>query len=143
MSWENVKISPEKSWENVKISPEKSEGFDIKWVDDTHALAVFPSPLAASSALSMKHALIKSRPLSEAILKSKQKARHCSEFLLPYKLRPKTSAALARRMVTGALGLRVNVPSAKREEEQRQLKEAKEKKKLIAKQKQDIWEGNI
>ncbi|KAG1656562.1 Coiled-coil domain-containing protein R3HCC1L [Nymphon striatum] len=127
----------------ASLSQFKSEGFDIKWVDDTHALAVFPSPLAASSALSMKHALIKSRPLSEAILKSKQKARHCSEFLLPYKLRPKTSAALARRMVTGALGLRVNVPSAKREEEQRQLKEAKEKKKLIAKQKQDIWEGNI
>ncbi|KAG1656564.1 Coiled-coil domain-containing protein R3HCC1L [Nymphon striatum] len=112
----------------ASLSQFKSEGFDIKWVDDTHALAVFPSPLAANHYFC-------STALMNAI--------YILEFLLPYKLRPKTSAALARRMVTGALGLRVNVPSAKREEEQRQLKEAKEKKKLIAKQKQDIWEGNI
>lgn len=47
------------------------------------------------------------------------------DYLLPAKERPQTSAALARRLVTGALGVKSNVSKEQREAEKRQLQEAK------------------
>ncbi|XP_033756923.1 uncharacterized protein LOC117339450 isoform X2 [Pecten maximus] len=119
----------------------KSKGFDIKWVDDTHALGVFNSVLAAQSALSLNHPLLKVRAMSEAARQSKEKAKRCVEFLLPYKARPETSALTARRLVTGALGLAPKVSREQRDLERQKLRQAKEKKKLMKKQKDDIWEG--
>ncbi|KAL0978190.1 hypothetical protein UPYG_G00167260 [Umbra pygmaea] len=80
-------------------------GIKIKWVDDTHALGVFSSPCAATRALSIQHPLLKTRPLSDGSKKAKGKAIRRAEFLQPVKERPQTDAAVARRMVTRALGI--------------------------------------
>ncbi|XP_067102768.1 R3H and coiled-coil domain-containing protein 1 [Osmerus mordax] len=82
-----------------------SGGMKIKWVDDTHALGVFSSQSAASHALSLHHPLLKTRTLSEGSRKSKCKAVRQAEFIQPVKERPRTDSAVARRMVTRALGL--------------------------------------
>ncbi|XP_023564638.1 coiled-coil domain-containing protein R3HCC1L isoform X2 [Octodon degus] len=87
----------------------QKKGFDIKWVDDTHALGIFSSPI--------------------------------TEFLQPAKERPETSAALARRLVVSALGVRSKQSKTEREAELKKLQEARERKRLEAKQREDIWEG--
>lgn len=119
----------------------QKRGFDIHWLDDTHALGLFSSPIAAREALRSKHPLMKLRPLCKSSSATKAKARSCSDYLLPAKERPQTSAALARRLVTGALGVKGNVTKEQREAEKRQLQEAKEQKRLAAKQRDDAWEG--
>ncbi|XP_042315096.1 coiled-coil domain-containing protein R3HCC1L isoform X1 [Sceloporus undulatus] len=117
------------------------KGFDIKWVDDTHALGIFSSPITARDALTTKHLMVKTRPLSQATRAAKTKARAFAEFLQPAKERPETSAALARRLVTGALGVRSKQSKAEREAERKQLQAARERKRLEAKQREDAWEG--
>ncbi|XP_043466509.1 coiled-coil domain-containing protein R3HCC1L isoform X2 [Leptopilina heterotoma] len=125
------------------FSPFKSGGFELKWVDDTHCLGVFSSPLVAAEVLASDHPVVKTRPLSEATALSKTKARRGSEFLQPYRNRPETCAALARRLVTGALGVKLATARQEREREKIVLREAKEKKKLANKQRDDAWEGVI
>ncbi|KAK2508051.1 hypothetical protein MC885_020933 [Smutsia gigantea] len=119
----------------------QKKGFDIKWVDDTHALGVFSSPVTARDALGSKHTMVKIRPLSQATRAAKAKARAYAEFLQPAKERPETSAALARRLVISALGVRSKQSKTEREAELRKLQEARERKRLEAKQREDIWEG--
>ncbi|XP_030058767.1 coiled-coil domain-containing protein R3HCC1L isoform X2 [Microcaecilia unicolor] len=123
------------------FSSYQKKGFDIKWVDDTHALGLFSSHIAAQDALKTKHPMVKVRPLSQATRASKTKARACADFLQPTKERPETSAALARRLVIGALGVRSNQTKAEREAERKKLQEAKEKRRMEAKQREDAWEG--
>jgi hypothetical protein len=53
------------------------------------------------------------------------KARRSAEFLQPYRARPETCAALARRLVTGALGVRLNTTREEREAERKLLNEAR------------------
>ena len=43
----------------------------------------------------------------------------------PYRPRPETTAAVARSLVTGALGLKSNLTREQRDEERKKLKEAK------------------
>lgn len=119
----------------------QQRGFDIKWIDDTHALGLFSSPIAAREALRSKNPLMKLRPLSKSSSATKAKARSCSDYLLPAKERPQTSASLARRLVIGALGVKSNVTKEQREAERKKLQEAKEQKRLAAKQREDAWEG--
>ncbi|XP_057592188.1 coiled-coil domain-containing protein R3HCC1L [Hippopotamus amphibius kiboko] len=119
----------------------QKKGFDIKWVDDTHALGIFSSPITARDALGSKHTMVKIRPLSQATRAAKAKARAYAEFLQPAKERPETSAALARRLVIGALGVRSKQSKTEREAELKKLQEARERKRLEAKQREDIWEG--
>uniref|UniRef100_A0A8C3YQ70 R3H domain and coiled-coil containing 1 like n=1 Tax=Catagonus wagneri TaxID=51154 RepID=A0A8C3YQ70_9CETA len=119
----------------------QKKGFDIKWVDDTHALGVFSSPITARDALGSKHTMVKMRPLSQATRAAKAKARAYAEFLQPAKERPETSAALARRLVISALGVRSKQSKTEREAELKKLHEARERKRLEAKQREDIWEG--
>ncbi|NWX18161.1 R3HCL protein, partial [Aegotheles bennettii] len=119
----------------------QKKGFDIKWVDDTHALGIFSSPITACDALSTKHLMVKTRPLSQATRASKAKARAYADYLQPAKERPETSAALARRLVIGALGVRSNQTPAQRDAERRKLQEARERKRLENKQREDAWEG--
>ncbi|KFU91475.1 R3H and coiled-coil domain-containing protein 1-like, partial [Chaetura pelagica] len=119
----------------------QKKGFDIKWVDDTHALGIFSSPIAACDALSTKHLMVKTRPLSQGTRASKAKARAYADYLQPAKERPETSAALARRLVIGALGVRSNQTPAQRDAERRKLQEARERKRLENKQREDAWEG--
>ena len=40
--------------------------WDIKWVDDTHALGVFSSSEVAAEALAVRHPIISTRPLNMA-----------------------------------------------------------------------------
>ncbi|KAJ8347045.1 hypothetical protein SKAU_G00284460 [Synaphobranchus kaupii] len=89
-------------------------GLKIKWVDNTHALGVFSSESAALQALSIQHPLLKVRSLYEGSKKSKGKALRRAEFIQPVKERPRTDTAVARRMVTRALGLPKPVPRGKR-----------------------------
>ncbi|XP_056208581.1 coiled-coil domain-containing protein R3HCC1L [Falco biarmicus] len=119
----------------------QKKGFDIKWVDDTHALGIFSSPITARDALSTKHLMVKTRPLSHGTRASKAKARAYADYLQPAKERPETSAALARRLVIGALGVRSNQTPAQRDAERRKLQEAQERKRLENKQREDAWEG--
>ncbi|XP_041116925.1 coiled-coil domain-containing protein R3HCC1L-like [Polyodon spathula] len=119
----------------------QQKGFDIQWVDDTHALGLFSSPIAARDALRTKHPMLKVRPLSQASAVTKAKARGCSDYLLPAKERPKTSAALARRLVIGALGIRSPQSREHKDAEKKKLQEAHEQKRLAAKQREDAWEG--
>ena len=103
-------------------------------MDDTHALGVFSSSEVAAEALALRHPLIKSRPLNMATAQSKCKARAVCDFLLPYKPRPATSTAPARRLIQWALGSDKKVPAASRAEQER-LKAEKEavRQKLMAK----------
>ncbi|KAK3530335.1 hypothetical protein QTP86_023949 [Hemibagrus guttatus] len=119
----------------------QQKGFDIKWIDDTHALGLFSSPIAARDALRTKHPMLKVRPLSKSSSATKAKARASSDYLLPAKERPQTSAALARRLVTGALGVKSTQSREEREAERNQLRQAREQKRLAAKQREDAWEG--
>ncbi|NXW64502.1 R3HCL protein, partial [Eurystomus gularis] len=119
----------------------QKKGFDIKWVDDTHALGIFSSPITARDALSTKHLMVKTRPLSQGTRASKAKARAYADYLQPAKERPETSSALARRLVIGALGVRSNQTAAQRDAERRKLQEARERKRLENKQREDAWEG--
>ncbi|XP_076240872.1 uncharacterized protein LOC143183246 isoform X2 [Calliopsis andreniformis] len=125
------------------FSPFKNGGFELKWVDDTHCLGVFSSPLVAAEVLASDHPFVKTRPLSEATALSKTKARRSAEFLQPYRSRPETCAALARRLVTGALGVKLATAREEREHEKNILREAKEKRRLANKQREDVWEGII
>ncbi|XP_033342397.1 uncharacterized protein LOC117229749 isoform X1 [Megalopta genalis] len=125
------------------FSPFKNGGFELKWVDDTHCLGVFSSPLVAAEVLGSDHPFVKTRPLSEATALSKTKARRSAEFLQPYRSRPETCAALARRLVTGALGVKLATARQEREHEKNVLREAKEKRRLANKQREDVWEGII
>lgn len=119
----------------------QQRGFDIQWVDDSHALGLFSSPIAAREALRTTHPLMKVRPLSKSSVTTRAKARSCSDYLLPSKERPPTSAALARRMVIGALGVKSNQSQEDRQAERRKLQEAKDQKRLASKQREDAWEG--
>ncbi|XP_056312343.1 coiled-coil domain-containing protein R3HCC1L [Danio aesculapii] len=119
----------------------QQKGFDITWIDDTHALGLFSSPIAARDALRMKNPMMKVRPLSSSSNATKAKARSCSDYLLPAKERPQTSAALARRLVIGALGVKSNQTREDREAERNKLRQAKDQKRLAAKQREDAWEG--
>ncbi|KAM3913202.1 coiled-coil domain-containing protein R3HCC1L isoform 1-T2 [Leptodactylus fuscus] len=123
------------------FSTYQKKGFDIKWVDDTHALGIFASPITARDALSSKNPLVKVRALSQATRASKVKARACADFLQPAKDRPETSAVLARRLVISALGVRSTQSRAEREAERKKLQEARERRHLEAKQREDAWEG--
>lgn len=75
--------------------------------------------------LASNHPFVKTRPLSEATALSKMKARRSAEFLQPYRNRPETCAALARRLVTGALGVKLATSRQEREHEKNILREAK------------------
>ncbi|XP_053660901.1 uncharacterized protein LOC128709890 [Anopheles marshallii] len=123
------------------FSQYKETGFDIKWVDDTHALAVFSSSKIAAEVLTAGLSFARVKPLGEATAESRSKARKCSSSLQPYRARPETCAAMARRMVTSALGVKLKTAPEERENERRLLREAKERKRLAAKQRDEVWDS--
>jgi len=104
--------------------------WDIKWVDDTHALGVFSSCEVAAEALAVRHPTIATRPLNMATPQSKLKAQIMLEELLPYKPRPVSCTAPARRLLQRALGSSMRVPEASKLENDR-LKEAQKKKEEV------------
>ncbi|XP_062995547.1 R3H and coiled-coil domain-containing protein 1 [Elgaria multicarinata webbii] len=83
----------------------QENGFKLQWVDDTHALGIFSSLAAASQALEQSYSTLKIRPLIHGTRQSKIKALQRPKLLQLAKERPQTDTAVARRMVTRALGL--------------------------------------
>ncbi|NWY63089.1 R3HC1 protein, partial [Chionis minor] len=81
-------------------------GFKIQWVDDTHALGIFSSPSTASQALGRRYPSLKIRPLIHATKQSKIKVLQRPKLLHLAKERPQTDTAVAKRLVTRALGLK-------------------------------------
>ncbi|XP_033125540.1 coiled-coil domain-containing protein R3HCC1L-like [Anneissia japonica] len=118
------------------------KGFDIKWVDDTHALGVFQSVSSAQNALGLQNPMLRTRPLTQATRESKLKARTFVDFLQPARPRPETSAVTARRLVSGALGIKSRESKEQRAAEMKKLKDAKEKRKVDKRLTEDVWEGN-
>lgn len=101
--------------------------YEIKWVNDSRAILVFSTKSIANEALK-KSALnnLKLRKLSQGSAESKQKARQFTDNL-PLKQRPETSAFLARRLVSGALGIRVSLTKEKRDAERKKIQDARGK----------------
>ncbi|XP_060549476.1 R3H and coiled-coil domain-containing protein 1-like [Pantherophis guttatus] len=83
----------------------QESGFKLQWVDDTHALGIFSSLAAASQALEQNYTSVKIRPLIHGTRQSKIKALQRPKLLQLAKERPPTDTAVARRLVTRALGL--------------------------------------
>lgn len=73
----------------------------------------------------MGHPFVKLKPLTQATVESRARAKKNAAHLQPYRQRPETCAALARRLVTGALGVRLSTAREELENERRVLREAK------------------
>ncbi|XP_042839172.1 R3H and coiled-coil domain-containing protein 1 isoform X2 [Panthera tigris] len=83
----------------------QEKGLKIQWVDDTHALGVFPCLASAAEALTKDFSVLKIRPLTQGTKQSKLKALQKPKLLRLAKARPQTNTAVARRLVARALGL--------------------------------------
>ncbi|XP_052047058.1 R3H and coiled-coil domain-containing protein 1, partial [Apodemus sylvaticus] len=86
----------------------QEKGFKIQWVDDTHAIGIFPCSASALEALAKDFSVLKIRPLTRGTRQSKLKALQRPKFLRLAKERPQTDSAVARRLVARALGLQHN-----------------------------------
>ena len=127
----------------ARVASAGSTDFEIVWVDDTHALAVFGSEVTANAALKFTFPDLKVRVLSQATSESRLKARRSTDRLLPFKKRPQTSLDAARRLVGRHLGVKVQVSREQLEAEKKVLQEAKDRRRQSKKQTNDIWEGNV
>nr|XP_051692718.1 R3H and coiled-coil domain-containing protein 1 isoform X3 [Oryctolagus cuniculus] len=84
----------------------QEKGFKIQWVDDTHALGIFPCVASAAEALAREFSVLKIRPLTQGSKQAKLRALQRPKLLRLAKERPQTDAAVARRLVARALGLK-------------------------------------
>eukprot|EP00879_Flechtneria_rotunda_P005435 GHRR01005728.1.p1 GENE.GHRR01005728.1~~GHRR01005728.1.p1 ORF type:complete len:394 (+),score=149.10 GHRR01005728.1:190-1371(+) len=75
---------------------------NLKWVDDEHALAVFPNAEAAQVLLDTPQQQYKVRPYSKA--SSGALSIPAEDLTPPRSARPKTTTAVARRLIGNALG---------------------------------------
>eukprot|EP00117_Sycon_ciliatum_P006343 scpid87495/ scgid0267/ Growth inhibition and differentiation-related protein 88; Putative mitochondrial space protein 32.1 len=83
---------------------------------------------------------VRARPLSQACAASRDKAAASPDFInSSFGPRPEKTAAVARRLISGALGVRVPVSKEDREKERQALHDARERKRDHAKRKADIW----
>ncbi|CAF1091469.1 unnamed protein product [Rotaria sordida] len=117
--------------------------FDIKWVDETHALIVFPDANMALDALQMEHPLLKVCSMSQASSASKKKAKNSLEFLQPYKTRPQTSSLTANRRICAALGLKNPMSSDKTKTERQKIETARQQKIRDKEEQKTVWDGGI
>nr|XP_007960126.1 R3H and coiled-coil domain-containing protein 1 [Chlorocebus sabaeus] len=83
----------------------QEKGLRIQWVDDTHALGIFPCLASAAEALTREFSVLKIRPLTQGSKQSKLKALQRPKLLRLVKERPQTNVTVARRLVARALGL--------------------------------------
>lgn len=86
----------------------QEKGFKIQWVDDTHAIGIFPCQASAAKALAKDFSMLKICPLTQGTKQSKLKALQRPKLLQLAKERPQTDSAVARRLVARALGLQHN-----------------------------------
>jgi hypothetical protein len=110
---------------------------NVRWVDDEHALAVFPCAEAAQALLESAQRDYKVRPYHKASRKALHV--HPEELTPPRAARPKTTTAVARRLISNALG-NSQVRDKAAEKELAALRRAnKEGKKERAQQLQAAW----
>ncbi|GAA29138.2 growth inhibition and differentiation-related protein 88 [Clonorchis sinensis] len=105
----------------------EDSGFYLKWVDDTHCLAVFSSKSEADRALSqISGLLVEARQFKDASLESKLKlAKSPGDWAMPYKKRPPTNSSTAHRLILGHLSLRSTATKSPQElEKEKRDKEA-------------------
>lgn len=69
--------------------------------------------------------MLRTRHLSLATRQSKLKAKECVDSLQPFKERPETSAIAARRLVSGALGIKTKISREERDMEKQKIKKVK------------------
>jgi len=113
--------------------------FDIKWVDDTHAIGVFSTEFQAQQAIKGSSLLLKIRPVTEGTRETQLKVKSFKDLLLPYKSRPETTAVVARNLVTSALGIRKTTTKEQRDAERKKLAAAKERKVQKRKEAAEVW----
>ncbi|VDO03133.1 unnamed protein product [Rodentolepis nana] len=121
-----------------ELSPFNSSGFIIKWVDDTHCLAVFSSAFVAEQALkSISGIIIKARPVEKASVASKWKiAKSPGDWSMPFKKRPPSDASVANRFISSHLGLPRPKPSPQLLQARKEAQEKRARKKKLE---QEIW----
>lgn len=81
--------------------------------------------LPANEVVGNKYPGVRLKRLSDASAESKGRAKRSGANLKPYKARPDTCAALARRLVTSSLGIKSSATKETLERERRILREAK------------------
>ncbi|CAL8085767.1 unnamed protein product [Calicophoron daubneyi] len=130
----------------AELSGFEDSGFYLKWVDDTHCLAVFSSPTEASRALSQISGIcLKARPMNAASPESKTKLlKSPGDWAMPYKKRPLTTSATARRLISGHLGLKALSPKSdenleKERQDRLALAEARAQNERRRKAQRSIW----
>lgn len=121
-----------------------SNNMKLKWVDDTHALAIYSNSLDAVTASKGPYTIIKVKFLTkcshkESLAIASQVAASIKESLIHKDRnssiqRPKTTSTVARRMVGHALGIKINVSPEQRQKEHTQIQLAKEEKREKKKQ---------
>ncbi|XP_057656798.1 coiled-coil domain-containing protein R3HCC1L [Diorhabda carinulata] len=119
----------------------KSDAMYIKWVDDTHAILVLGSSSQAQKAINVKNPLIKVRPMPAAS-KTALSIAYRNE-LKPAMKRPPTNLQTARRLITTHLGTKSGISKELSAKERDDLKAAREMKRLVKKNEQDAWDGNL
>ena len=87
----------------------KLDNYDLRWVDDSHAVVFFHDAEDAKTAAGKTYKRIKVRPIAEADEISVQRAEAAGYFdaaKAPRRAkRPATSTLVAKRMMSGALGV--------------------------------------
>ncbi|VDM42786.1 unnamed protein product [Toxocara canis] len=118
--------------DNVKDELAKFDCADVTFqkVNDSSYLINFSSLNAALKALMEARqghasAWLHLRRLSDASFEAQEVARKYASLLVPHKPRPRTTAMVARRLVEGALGVRVPVSREQRNAERQILNEAR------------------
>ncbi|CAL8471544.1 g11086 [Coccomyxa elongata] len=101
----------------------------VRWINDNTALAVFTNPAGARAALEASNGSYSMRPFSEACDASK--AMLASE-LQPPRPRPKTSAAVARRLI----GMALNAPTLRDKAGEQQLREQRQNHQELRRERQ-------
>ncbi|CAH8508240.1 unnamed protein product [Schistosoma guineensis] len=140
-----------KDFQNFHLEAEltgfEDSGFYLKWVDDTHCLAVFSSNDEANRALAQISGLfMKARKINDASLASKLKiARSPGDWTMPYKKRPVTTSSTARRLISNHLGIvptKIKSPEETMKEEQDKalLREARARAEAIRQAQKSLWE---
>ncbi|GBF89097.1 hypothetical protein Rsub_01814 [Raphidocelis subcapitata] len=113
-------------------------GPTIVWLDDAHALAVFPCADAAAALLAAPRPAFAVRPYSQASAMAHE--REAEELLPPRAARPKTTTAVARRLIGQALGNSAALRDPKAEAELAALRKEKREARRARQQEQAaIW----
>ncbi|KAJ8979891.1 hypothetical protein NQ317_017514 [Molorchus minor] len=112
----------------------RSDAMYIKWVDDTHAIL-------HKRAIELDNPLIKVRPMTVA--SGMTLATAYKHDLKPAMKRPQTNLQTARRLITTHLGTKSQISREQTAKEREMILKLLKLKRLVRKNEQDAWEGNL